>query len=151
MSLWQNVLENNEIVIYVCDLAIGPSGQLCRVLHAETYCESHVTTHMFPLLYTCKYKWKHLWRRAKTLSRACGYGSWFQASWWAKFVHSWRNSVSSWNIPLDPSGISTSLLIDKFEELQCTNMHPTISSLSAILWASLAVLFISDASTTLRW
>ena len=28
---------------------------------------------------------------------------------------------------------STSLLIDEFEELQCTNMHPTISSLSAIL------------------
>ena len=36
MCLYDNVLENNEIVIYVCDLAIGPSGQLCRVLHAET-------------------------------------------------------------------------------------------------------------------
>ena len=28
---------------------------------------------------------------------------------------------------------STSLLIDEFEELQCTNMHPTISPLRAIL------------------
>ena len=28
---------------------------------------------------------------------------------------------------------STSLLIDEFEELQRTNMHPTISPLSAIL------------------
>ena len=47
MCIYDNVLENNEIVIYVCDLAIGPSGQLCRVLHAETYCESYVTTHIY--------------------------------------------------------------------------------------------------------
>ena len=51
MCLYDNALENNEIVIYVCDLAIGPSGQLCRVLHAETYCGSHVTTPIFSLLY----------------------------------------------------------------------------------------------------
>ena len=47
MCIYDNVLENNEIVIYVCALAIGLSGQLCRVLHAETYCESHVTTHIY--------------------------------------------------------------------------------------------------------
>ena len=39
---------------------------------------------------------------------------------------------------------STSLLIGELEELQCTNMHPTISPLSAILSASLTVmLFMS--------
>ena len=53
MCIYDNVLENNEIVIYECDLAIGPSGQLCRVLHAETFCGSHVTTptYIFTLIY----------------------------------------------------------------------------------------------------
>ena len=41
MCIYDDVLENNEIVIYVCGLAIRPSGQLCRVLHAETYLYFH--------------------------------------------------------------------------------------------------------------
>ena len=41
MCLYDNVLENNEIVIYECDLAIGPSGQ-----RAECYMQKHIVGHM---------------------------------------------------------------------------------------------------------
>ena len=134
MCLYDNVLENNEIVIYVCDLAIGPSAQLCRVLHAETYCESHVTTHICFHSYILVSKSGNICGERQRLclervdmevdSKLLGGPRLF-------IVGGIQFQVETYH--WIRVAFSTSLLIDKLEELQCTNMQPTISSLSAIL------------------
>ena len=159
MCIYDNALENNEIVIYVTCLYIGPIGQLYRVLQ-----QKHYVGHMWPHTYL------HSYILVIKSGNICGKGQRLCLELLEREVDfkllggvkvgrvcfifcriQFLVETYQWNRVT----FSTSLLIGEFEleELQRTNMYSTIIIIvkwNSVSFTGRAIYFWCKYNSTLR-